>query len=80
MHYQTEHALSQARMDDAMPIRCTKYDKNGYYHLRGANGEKRVIAAGTANTAWANAEWPRYGKWAVLWAHAREDGQPASRA
>ncbi len=67
MHYQTEGALSNAHINDLMPIRCVKLDSNGYYHLRAANGEKRTVAAGTANTAWANAQWPKIGKWAVIW-------------
>lgn len=67
MHYLTEHAISDARIADLMPIRCVKLDKNGYYHLRAATGEARTVAAGTANTAWSNAQWPKTGKWAVIW-------------
>lgn len=72
MHYQTEHALSHCRMNDLMPIRRTWAKNTEAYVLRAANGEKRWIFTGTAQTALANAGWPKLGKNAVLWMAARE--------
>lgn len=71
MHYETEDAIARAKSADVFPVRCTKLDAHGYYHLRGANGETRVIASGSAQTAWANAKWPKRGKWAVAWMYGR---------
>ena len=70
MHYQTEHALAKAAMHELGTIRATLKD-DGYYYLRAANGERRVIASGSANTAWANAGWPKRGANAVIWWYAR---------
>jgi heat shock protein HspQ len=70
MHYNTEHAISKAAMADLGAIRRELKD-DGYYHLRAANGERRVIASGSANTAWANAGWPKRGANAVIWWHAK---------
>jgi hypothetical protein len=67
MHYQTEHALSQARSNDLMPIRNLGLSDTGWYKLKAADGTVRFVAAGSANTAWANAGWPKVGKWAVAW-------------
>lgn len=69
MHYQTEDALSRAHQHDLMPIRLVKFD-GGFYVLAAANGAVKRIAAGSANTAWANAQWPKRGKWAVAWLNA----------
>ena len=44
--------------------------RNGWYLLRADNGERRLIAAGTAETVLANAGWPTYGKNALLWRYA----------
>ncbi len=71
MNYQTESALSNARINDLMPIRA-KFD-GGWYRLTAATGEKRTVAAGTANTAWANANWPKVGKWAVIWPYGQTE-------
>lgn len=68
MHYQTAHAVEQTKA--VAPIRC-KLEADCYYHLRAANGEKRVIGAGSANTCLANAQWPKRGANAVLWVNAR---------
>lgn len=73
MRYQTEYALQQARMDELMPIRSS-FD-GSYYTLTSAKGDKRHIGAGSANTAWANADWPHAGKWAVLWRYATPLGK-----
>jgi hypothetical protein len=45
--------------------------KNGWYILTADNGEKKRIAAGTANTVLANCGWPTRGKNALLWRYAR---------
>lgn len=71
MHYQTEHALSHCRMNDLMPIRKEWAKSGDAYILRAANGEKRWIFTGSAQTALANAHWPKVGKNAVLWMAAR---------
>lgn len=70
MHYQTEDAVSRCRQRDLMPIRCTMTDSGNHYILRAANGERRSIATGSAHTALANADWPKFGKNAVLWMQA----------
>jgi hypothetical protein len=44
--------------------------RNGWYLLRADNGERKVIAAGSANTVLANSGWPIYGKNALLWRYA----------
>jgi len=68
MHYQVEDALSRCRQRDLTPIR--KLFTGDGYILTAANGEKRHIYMGSAQTAWANAGWPKYGANAVLWIYA----------
>lgn len=70
MHYQTEGAVSKCRMEDLMPIRCQMAESGNSYILRAANGERRWIFTGSAHTALENAEWPKFGKNAVLWRSA----------
>lgn len=67
LHYEVADCLASAHIADLMPIRCTRLDANGYYHLRAANGDTKTVASGSAQTAWGNAAWPKRGKWAVLW-------------
>jgi hypothetical protein len=71
MHYATEDALSKCRMEDILPIRCKMAASGNSYILRAANGEKRWLFTGNAHTVLANAEWPKYGKNAVLWRNAQ---------
>ncbi len=73
MHYQTEDALMRCRMEgNILPVRCKMAESGNSYILRAANGERRWIFTGTAHTVLANAEWPKYGKNAVLWRNAGE--------
>lgn len=71
MHYQTEYALSLCRANDLLPIRKEWAKSGDAYILRAANGEKRWIFTGSAQTALANARWPKIGRNAVLWIHSR---------
>jgi hypothetical protein len=70
MHYQTQDALSRCRQRDLTPIRCRWNQRGNGYILTAATGEKRHIYTGSAHTALANAEWPKYGRNAVLWINA----------
>ena len=70
MHYQVEDALSRCRQRDLTPIRKLWNKTGDGYILTAANGEKRHIYMGSANTALANAGWPKYGENAVLWVNA----------
>jgi hypothetical protein len=63
-------AMIHLANNDINRVRCTY--KNGWYVLTADNGEKRTIAAGTANTVLANANWPTRGKNALLWRYARK--------
>ena len=75
MNYQHEVIISHIRMLEdeegtrILPIKG-RLDDDGYYYLRSASGENRMIPSGNANTIWANCGWPERGQWAALWTSA----------
>jgi hypothetical protein len=61
-------AMVQAINDGLGRIR-SEY-RNGWYLLRAENGQRRVIAAGDANTVLTDCGWPTRGKNPLLWRYA----------
>ena len=72
-----EEAIEEARESGASPIVSDII--NGWYRLKGANGEERQISAGTGNTILADASWPGEGEDELLWKYATpvEPAQPS---
>jgi hypothetical protein len=72
MYPEVTQAIIHLKNNDIDRVRCAY--QNGWYTLTADTGEKKRIAAGTANTVLANCGWPKRGKNALLWRYA---GTPA---